>query len=224
MWCRSPWDCDAIVPRELTRISEKWWLDQNIDRHQFWIRLRSRSQFSWDYSMSHIIRLLWSPRPKSPIKQKFDRLLRKISCQKKSSRVIYRVWYPHLPIIIFIYLIPPKGKGLSVRMPPNHYIQQKARNAVTHAHYSATHPFSTGTNTEKNQIASSQELPPAPRSMHQSVHDYPEKTQLGAAESGSGTADIWFWSDSLHPRYRSQLARTLSSNDPRRSGKRFTRS
>ncbi|TAF35964.1 MAG: 30S ribosomal protein S12 [Oscillatoriales cyanobacterium] len=25
-------------------------------------------------------------------------------------------------------------------MPPNHYIQQKARNAVTHAHYSATHP------------------------------------------------------------------------------------
>jgi hypothetical protein len=115
-----------------------------------------------------------------------------ISCQKNSSRVLYRVWYPHLPIIIFIYPVPTQGKGLSVRMPPNHYIQQKARNAVTHAHYSATHPFSTGTNAEKNQIASSQELPPAPRSLHQSVHDHPEKTQLGAAESGSGTADLWF--------------------------------
>jgi ribosomal protein S12, bacterial/organelle len=36
-------------------------------------------------------------------------------------------------------------------MPLNHYIQQKARNAVTHAHYSATHPFSTGTNAEKTK-------------------------------------------------------------------------
>ena len=164
-----------------------------FDRDRFCTLAVSLFKVGLQYIMSHIILVRRAiATSQLPANKQESSPAVEISCQKNSSRVLYRVWYPHLPIIIFIYPVPPEGKGLSVRMPPNHYIQQKARNAVTHAHYSATHPFSTGTNAEKNQIASSQELPPAPRSLHQSVHDHPEKTQLGAAEGGSGTADLWF--------------------------------
>lgn len=46
--------------------------------------------------------------------------------------------------------VPAKGKGISVRMPFKVKTSDKAKEAVTHADYSATHSLCTRRNAEKD--------------------------------------------------------------------------